>query len=241
MKKKEKLMFKNLELRAETKEGGKKFITGIIPYNSRSLPMWGTTEIIAPTAFNKTLSDGADIRALYNHDDSKLLGSTRNGTLVLDNTETGLICRVELPNTSYADDAFEIINRGDTKNLSFGFIPIKYEDDAKGKTRTLTEVQLLEVSYCVAFPAYPETNSITFIRGFMKRNINIEALNEVLEKDILEDTDKQTIKQTIDSLSGLIKPDEAVTIEPENSTQDKNTSKEDAALIELLIEAELAA
>ncbi|MDR1876131.1 MAG: HK97 family phage prohead protease, partial [Flavobacteriaceae bacterium] len=180
MKKKQNITFKNLELRAQETEG-KKYIEGIIPYNSRSVPMWGVTEIIDRTAFNKTLKDKNEVRALWNHDDSHILGNTKSGTLALENTDDGLVCRCELPNTTYANDLFEIIERGDVKTMSFGFNPVKWSDSENGKLRTLKEVALQEVSYGVTFAAYPETNSKTIMRGFMKRNIDIESINEILE------------------------------------------------------------
>ena len=76
MKKHEKrnMIFSNIELRAETSALGKKIVEGIIPYESRSLPMWGTTETISKTAFNKTLADRATVRALCNHDENRILG-----------------------------------------------------------------------------------------------------------------------------------------------------------------------
>jgi HK97 family phage prohead protease len=157
---KRKLSFKDIEIRSTDNEG-KRFIEGIIPYNSKSIPIWGTTEIIGRTAFNKTLSDKSEVRALWNHNDNYILGNTKAETLLLENTDTGLICRCELPNTSYANDLYEIIDRGDVKTMSFGFTPIKWEENDKGKLRTLKEVQLHEVSFGVTFPAYQERTSLT--------------------------------------------------------------------------------
>ena len=245
MKNKEKLYFKDIEIRSEEKEG-KKIVIGIIPYNSRSVEMWGITEIIAPTAFNKTLSDGAEVKALINHDDGKIIGSTRAGTLNLENTDSGLICTVELPNTSYANDLYEVITRGDCKTLSFGFYLLKFQDDIKGKTRTLQECQLIEISYGVPFPAYEETNSISYMRGLEKVNINLESLNQTLEKDNFDDNDKINIKNTIDILNGLINKREAADTdgEPASTTPIQDTSNnekeiENKEMLQLEIEAEI--
>jgi len=238
LKKNEKrqLSFNSIELRAEIGATGKKIIEGIIPYNSKSVPMFGVTEVISRTAFNKTISDKSIVRALYNHDTNRILGSTESNTLQLENTDDGLICRCELPNTSYANDMYEIVNRGDIKTMSFGFEPIKWLDDSKTKTRTLKEVKLIEVSYCVPFPAYEETNSVAYMRGLEKNNIDIEKLNEVLEKDTLQDDDKKIIKQTVDSLRSLIIEPEAVEPEQANAT----LPQVDTSNILLQLEAELA-
>jgi HK97 family phage prohead protease len=230
---KKNITFKNLEIRSSEKEG-KKYIEGIIPYDSKSVPMWGVTEIIDRTAFNKTLKDKSEVRALWNHNDSFVLGNTRSGTLELEDSEDGLICRCELPNTSYANDLYEIVSRGDVKTMSFGFIPVKWNDAENGKLRTLKEVKLDEVSYGVTYAAYPETNSQTYMRGFMKRKIDIEAVNEILEKEELTEEDVTALQEVITTLTNIIKEnspeneDEAARAEPpkEGTPKDTGTSEE---------------
>jgi HK97 family phage prohead protease len=225
------ITFKNLEIRSDEKEG-KKYIEGIIPYDSKSVPMWGVTEIIGRTAFNKTLGDKNEVRALWNHNDNMVLGNTRSGTLELEDSDDGLVCRCELPNTSYANDLYEIVARGDVKTMSFGFRPVKWQDSENGKLRTLKEVQLEEVSYGVIYPAYPETNSVTYMRGFMKRKIDIDAVNEILEKEELTDEDVTVLQETVTTLNKLInanKPqeNEAARAEPsEDTPKDNGTSGE---------------
>jgi HK97 family phage prohead protease len=203
-KEKRNITFKNLEIRSGEKDG-KKYIEGIIPYDSRSVPIWGVTEIIDRTAFNKTLKDKSEVRALWNHNDSFILGNTVSGTLELESAGSGLICRCELPNTSYANDLYEIVSRGDVKTMSFGFIPVKWQDSESGKLRTLKEVMLNEVSYGVTYAAYPETNSQTYMRGFMKRKIDIEAVNEILEKEELTKEDITALQEAVTALNGIIK------------------------------------
>jgi HK97 family phage prohead protease len=226
------ITFKNLEIRSEEKDG-KKHIEGIIPYDSKSVPIWGVTEIIDRTAFNKTLKDKNEVRAFWNHDDSMILGNTKSGTLELEDSEDGLMCRCELPNTSYANDLYEIVSRGDVKTMSFGFRPVKWQDSENGKLRTLKEVQLEEVSFGVTYAAYPETNSVTYMRGFMKRKIDIEAINEILEKEELTDEDVTVLKEAVDTLNKLInanepQEDEAARAEPpEGTPKDDGTSGEE--------------
>jgi HK97 family phage prohead protease len=219
-KEKRNITFNNLEIRSTEKEG-KKHIEGIIPYDSKSVPIWGVTEIIDRGAFNKTLKDGSEVKALWNHNDSFVLGNTRSGTLELENSDDGLLCRCELPNTSYANDLYEIVTRGDVKTMSFGFRPIKWDDSNNGKLRTLKEVQLEEVSYGVTYAAYLETNSQTYIRKiFMKRKIDIESIAEILEKEELTEEDLTALQEVIDNLTKIInenKPqekDEAARAEP---------------------------
>jgi HK97 family phage prohead protease len=197
----EKLFFKNIQLRALEAEGNKKVIEGVIPYNSRSSPIWGVIETIDPGAFRKTLADKKNVFALFNHDDGKILGSTRAETLVLENTEDGLICRCELPSTSWGNDAWEIIRRGDGNTMSFGFYPVKWHDT--GKERTLLDVELREVSFCVPFAAYTETDS-KVLRGLKRMNIDIEKVNEILEKEQLNDDDIAVLNELIDTVKSII-------------------------------------
>jgi HK97 family phage prohead protease len=238
MKEKRKITFKNIEIRSELKED-KKCLIGIIPYDSRSVPIWGVTEIIDKSAFNKTLNDKNEVRALWNHNDNFILGNTKSETLSLENTDSGLICRCELPNTTYANDLYEIIDRGDVRTMSFGFTPNKWEDSNNGKLRTLKEVQLHEVSFGVTFPAYQETTSLSFMRGLEKRNINLEQLNATLEKDNLEDDDKIIIKNTIDNLSKLIEVKEEPKKETVEPKQEVIEQKEDTTALQLQIETEI--
>jgi HK97 family phage prohead protease len=201
MKKKEQLFYKNIQIRSEENEG-RKYIEGIIPYSSKSVPMWGTTEIIDRGAFSKTLKDKSEVRAFWNHDDSLILGNTKSGTLELTDSDDGLNCRCELPNTSYANDLYEIITRGDVSTMSFGFMPIKWTDD--GKTRILKEVRLDEVSFGVPFAAYPKTSSQTYMRGFMKRAIDIESINEILEKEELTEEELNQLKEVVSTINEII-------------------------------------
>jgi HK97 family phage prohead protease len=228
------ITFKNLEIRSTEKEG-RKHIEGIIPYDSKSVPMWGITEIIDRTAFNKTLKDKTEVRALWNHNDSYILGNTKSKTLELEDTDDGLICRCELPNTSYANDLYEIVSRGDVKTMSFGFIPVKYQDSENGKLRTLKEIALQEVSFGVAFAAYPETNSQTYLRGFKRMKIDIERINGILEKEELTEADLTALQEVVNTLNNLIKENspepenEAARAEPpkEGTPNETGTSKED--------------
>lgn len=250
MNKTKRITFKNLNLRSTEKEG-KKCVEGIIPYDSRSVPIWGVTEVIERGAFKKTLSESDEVRALWNHDDSLVLGSSKSGTLDLEDTADGLICRCELPNTTYANDLYEIITRGDVRTMSFGFRPIKWQDSDNGKFRTLKEVQLDEVSFGVAYPAYPETNSQTYMRGFMKRKIDIESINEILEKEELSKEDVEALQEAVSAINKIIKEatpqDEAAKKEPPEEstprdagtpTKDEEVKKELLALIDTLFEIE---
>lgn len=120
----------------------------------------GATESIAPGAFSESIS--GDVRALYNHDDSLILGRTSAGTLTLRDDSHGLWGSIKINrNDSDAMNAYERIKRGDVTGCSFGFNieseETEYRDDGTVHW-TITKVNpLYEVSPCV-FPAYGATN-----------------------------------------------------------------------------------
>ena len=147
----------------------------------------GFYEYITPTAFNKTLSDGADVKALWNHDSSKLLARVKNGSLILRNQDDGLYCEAILPDTSYARDAYNLIKDEYVQTMSFGFTPIqeRVEIEDGNEVRYLTETKLSEISFGVPFPAYESTDSVArSIRG-----IDINKLETILNKDALTESD----------------------------------------------------
>lgn len=155
------------KVEARSAPDGKRFIEGLIPYDSRSEIIWDFVEVIAPGAFNKTLADGAEIKAFWAHDDAAILGSRKAGTLKLENRAEGLAFSVELRDTEVAKDYFETVARGDCNGVSFGFIAerTEWDETVAPAVRTLKEVRLLEISPGVAFPAYPGAQSAAAMRS----------------------------------------------------------------------------
>jgi HK97 family phage prohead protease len=227
-----------------TEDSGKKYIEGLIPYNSKSLPLWGDViEVIERGAFNRAVSGKETVLALWNHDDSRVLGSTVSGTLVLEDSEAGLVCRCAIPNTTYANDLYEIVSRGDIRTMSFGFIPEDWDYNQKEKTRTLKDARLDEVSFGVSFPAYPETKSEVSIRGggLVKRAIDVESINALLDKEELTDDDKAQIEELIRVLQELIGGEQGES-ESQNEPppeEEARAAKEKEALALLTVAVEL--
>jgi uncharacterized protein len=152
----------NIQTRAKENEPVK--ISGYAAvFNSRTSIGYWFDEIIAPGAFDKSISaKNADIRALFNHDWHKVLGRTKAKTLTLSEDERGLYFEIELPNTSYARDLAESMERGDIDQCSFGFFvdegKERWDYSVEPALRTLEEVELYEVSI-VSLPAYEDTEA----------------------------------------------------------------------------------
>lgn len=127
-------------------------------------PGVGFEEVIARGAFRKTLSDGADVRFLFNHNPDLVLARTKSGTLTLSEDEQGLRVDAQLAPTTVGRDLAVLLQRGDVTQMSFGFRVVKDQWEtvtrAEGgsvERRTVLEAQLFDVSG-VTYPAYDETD-----------------------------------------------------------------------------------
>jgi HK97 family phage prohead protease len=140
-----------------------------IVFNLLSVNLGGFREIIKPSAVDRTLNEGLDVRALVNHDSSKVLGRNTAGTLELRKTRQGLQVDIDPPSTSYAKDIMESLRRGDVDGMSFEFSTLS--DDwhlEKGELiREVTDMRISEVSV-VTFPAY-EATDVTIAKRSLER------------------------------------------------------------------------
>ena len=183
MYKNERRLLKSAEYRANEGANGEKILEGYAAVFDRTTDLGWFTEVVKPSAFNKTLADGADVRALFNHDSNYILGRVKSGTLTLSIDDVGLRFKVVLPPTQYADDLWESVKRGDVDQSSFGFQVIKerwtYQNEGtqdETALRELLEVKLFDVSP-VTFPAYEETA----VTARDKFGID-DSLNDVMRK-----------------------------------------------------------
>ena len=149
------------EIRVDRAEGKKPRIVGhAAVFDKKSEDLGGWREIVKPGAFSKTLKEGADVRALWNHDTNHVLGRTKSGTLHLEEDKRGLSVEIDPPEATWVADLMRSIERGDVDQMSFGFRAVKTTwDDTNPKEpiRELNEVKLFDVSP-VTYPAYPQTS-----------------------------------------------------------------------------------
>jgi HK97 family phage prohead protease len=154
------------ELRAVEDGDGMTFTGYAAVFNSPSEPL-PFIERIAPGAFKRSLKARNDIKLLWNHDTGAVLGSTRAGTLKLEEDSYGLRVTATLPPTSLGNDVKVLVQRGDVNAMSFGFsVPAGGDSwNADGTERTLKSVRIFEVSV-VAYPAYQQTAGTATVRSF---------------------------------------------------------------------------
>jgi len=151
-----------LEIR-ELQENSARTIQGYaVKWNELSNPIGGLfVEKFERGAFTESLKTNNQ-KAFWSHNSNYVLGSTRSNTLRLSEDDVGLRFEVDLPDSTWGNDAYTSIKRGDVDNVSFGFSLVNkdseaWEDRSDGVLiRTVKTANLFEISP-VAFPAYPQT------------------------------------------------------------------------------------
>ena len=148
-----------VEKRAE----GESILTGYAAvFNARTTIAGYFEEEIAPGAFVEAIRRD-DVRALIDHDPTKILGRNTAGTLRLSEDDRGLRFEVDLPETSLAADLRTSMKRGDINQASFAFAVKREEwsdrgDKALPLRRILEVGPLFDVSV-VTYPAYEQTEA----------------------------------------------------------------------------------
>lgn len=121
---------------------------------------WGDTyqEVMRPGCFAKSLSDGADVRFLLNHEGIPL-ARTKSGTLTLTEDETGLLSECTLDGDSpLVQEIRSAMRRGDLAEMSLAFIVVREVWSPDFQQVDVTEARLIDVSV-VTYPANPATSA----------------------------------------------------------------------------------
>lgn len=207
----------NLEVRVAGSDSEPRIVGYGAVFNSPSEVMsdffaGGFREYVAPGAFTKTLKDGADVRALLNHDPNFVIGRTKNGTLTLREDDKGLWYEATPPDTQWARDLIATMRRGDIDQSSFAFRTVRDRwgvgaDDEGNEIdeRWLLEAQLFDVSP-VTYPAYPAATSD--VRSILTSAGIDDAVLLVMERarrgQPLRDAHRSLLQRTIDHLSAYL-------------------------------------
>ena len=188
MKKRKAYISTQFETREE-QESGDLILSGYFIKFDEETELWpGYFEVIKREGVEKAIQD-ADIRALFNHDHSLVLGRTGNDTVRLDVDDVGLFGDIIInKDDPQAVGAYARVQRGDVIGCSFGFMPIKTdteERDDGSYLDTILELEIFEVSPCT-FPAYPQTEIAARQKDFeSQQRANREALDK-RKKEIKE-------------------------------------------------------
>jgi HK97 family phage prohead protease len=150
-----------LEVRAGDGQQPSKLVGYAAVFGSLSADLGGFQERILPGAFKGSIAGTTDIRALVDHDSTKLLGRRSNGTLQIAEDAKGLRVEIDLPDTSYARDVKNLVARKDVRGMSFGFrVPDggqRFTKENGTTIRELSNIDLREVTV-TSIPAYGATS-----------------------------------------------------------------------------------
>lgn len=141
------------------------------PYEVMGGPPYGWVETIAHRACDVSVTQGADVRLLINHD-GMALARTKSGTLRLESDDVGLYsCAPNLDMRSpTVQSLVSAMQRGDMDEMSFAFRAIQQDWNDDYTERQITEVKLYDVSV-VTYPANPAT--VTSLRAEPKPSIPV--------------------------------------------------------------------
>ena len=176
--------FRSLDLNANN-DAAEKIISGyFIVFNSETELYEGCFEEIAPESFDNV--DLSDVRALIDHETSKVLGRTKPGTLILSVDAKGVYGEIKVnENDTEAMNLYSRVQRGDVDQCSFGFNildeAMETRDDGSYKF-TIKAIELFEVSV-VTFPAYADTA----VEARSKQIENMEKREFLAKKSKLEE------------------------------------------------------
>jgi HK97 family phage prohead protease len=128
-------------------------------------PRQGFSERFAPGAFKESITKGADVRYLFNHNPDHVLARTKAGTLKLGEDSSGLTVEADLAPTQVGKDLAILMERGDVNQMSVGMQVLDEEwTEVRGgdgnfyEQRTIKAAKLFDVS-AVTYPAYEDTDA----------------------------------------------------------------------------------
>lgn len=201
----QKRLLKKVICRSTESEDNSKQIEGFLPYDTPSEKMFigyadAEQEVITKTAWKKGLADKRNVFLNYNHNPDLILGSSKSGTMTLEDRDDGLHFKATLPDTDIGNRAFQTIKRGDVQTLSFEFIP--YDWEVKDNIVYLRSGRLEAISVCVSYPAYTATECHTTNRNLKEQIRNLSAT--IKTKRNIQQMDKETLDELKNLLTQIL-------------------------------------
>lgn len=186
---------------------GRPIVFGV---RSVNLTPWSSTrkvyEILEPGCISRELLAKSDVILNLNHSNMvpDVLGRFRNSdkdTLSLELRGDGIDCRCDLPRTNNANDALELMKRGDITGMSFAFEDdwedtengVSYErtnDIEDGKEVWLRHVKKITGLYDVAIVTHPAYEQTTV--GLREAS---EAIDKAIEEQLKRENPQETEEQ----------------------------------------------
>jgi HK97 family phage prohead protease len=216
-------------------------------YGAVSEDMGGWREVFAPGAAELD----PDLRMLYDHNTSNVIGRMSAGTLDALDDGSGIVATGYPPDTQWARDLLVSMERGDINQMSFRFLALEdditwvpsetAEADGGYVLRTVTKARISELSV-VAIPAYPQTVALAraSVSGELRRRVWAALPAELREGKVLSQDNLAALIQIHDLAEGVLNnadpswaddPQDGVDAEPGSDAGDEraNVSSQDTA------------
>ena len=221
---------------------GRPIVFGV---RSVNLTPWSSTrkvyEILEPGCISRELLAKSDVILNLNHSNMvpDVLGRFRNSdkdTLSLELRGDGIDCRCDLPKTNNANDALELMKRGDITGMSFAFEDdwedsengVSYEktnDIEDGKEVWLRHVKKITGLYDVAIVTHPAYEQTTV--GLREASEAIDkAIEEQLKRECGDDEAKKKAEEEAKAEEERKAAEEAAKREAEAKAKEEQEARE---------------
>ena len=209
---------------------------------SVNLTPWSDTrevyEVLEPGCITNELLMRSDVILNLNHSNMvpDVLGRCRNGkgTLSLELRENKIECRCDLPNTNNANDALELMRRGDITGMSFAFEDdyedtengVSYERTAEthdGKEVWLRHVKRITGLYDVAIVTHPAYQQTTV--GTREAS---DAIDKAIENQLKRECDDEAKKKAEEEEAAKRAAEEEAKKKAEEEEAAKRAAEEEA-------------
>lgn len=179
-------------------------------------------ERIKSGVFRTALKRNDNVLVLLNHDNNRVLASTKDGNAILDEDNIGLRAEITITDKEVVQKARE----GKLSGWSFGFIANNDEISTEGndEIRTVTDMELLEVSILddTKSPAYYGTSIEAREGGAKVVEIRADAFTN-------EQTEEQTEENkniSIDELANLVAAKVIEALKTEEKANEETTEEQ---------------
>ena len=182
-------------------------------------------ERIRAGVFRTALKRNDNVLVLLNHDNSRVLASTKDGNANLEEDNIGLRAEITITDKEVVQKARE----GKLSGWSFGFIANEDEVVTEGKNdvRTVTDMELIEVSILddTKSPAYYGTSIEAREGGAKVMEIRADAFTEEVVEETTTAEGEQTI--SIEQLADIVAAKVIEALKTEAKAEEEPETTED--------------
>jgi HK97 family phage prohead protease len=167
-------------------------------------------EQIAPGAFKRSLGTLTP-KLQFDHGQHPLIGSIPIGQFtVLREDRNGLFVRARLSDNWMVQPVRDAISDGGITGMSFRFRVIKddWGTDGDGETRTIQEVELMELGP-VVFPAYQQTSvAVRALANAIDAETRAEMIQGLIDANTAEEAESGESRRELSTSTAAVEPAE---------------------------------